>query len=128
MTKPLRWGFLGAARIARDAILPALVASGAGRPMAIAARSRERANEIAKAFGIERVYDAYRDVIDDPEIDAIYVGLPNSAHAEWIRAGAAEGKHVLCEKPIALTAAELDGVADIAAAKGIVVQEALMVW
>jgi predicted dehydrogenase len=128
MTKPLRWGFLGAARIARDAILPALATSGAGRPAAIAARSRERADEIAKEFGIERVYDAYRDVLDDPEIDAIYIGLPNSAHAEWIRAGAAEGKHVLCEKPLALTAAELDGVADIAASKGVLVQEALMVW
>jgi predicted dehydrogenase len=128
MAKLLRWGFLGAARIARDAILPALAASGAGRPTAIAARSRERANEIAKAFGIEQVYDAYQDVVDDPEIDAIYIGLPNSAHAEWIRAGVAAGKHVLCEKPITLTAAELDGVADVAAAKGVVVQEALMVW
>ena len=128
MAKLLRWGFLGAARIASDAILPALVTNGVGRPVAIAARNRERANEIAKAFGIVRIYDAYRDVVDDPEIDAIYIGLPNSAHAEWIRAGAEAGKHVLCEKPIALTAAELDGVMDIAAAKGVVVQEALMVW
>jgi predicted dehydrogenase len=128
MTDQLRWGFLGNARIARDAILPALRAAKAGRAVAIAARSRGAAAETAKTFGIERVYDDYRALIDDNGVDAIYIGLPNSAHAEWIRAAVGACKHVLCEKPIALSAAELDGVAEQAAKKSVIVQEALMVW
>jgi predicted dehydrogenase len=128
MPERLRWGFLGNARIAREAIVPALSAADAGLPLAIAARSREAANETAKRFGIKRVYGAYDDLISDPEIDVVYVGLPNSAHAEWTRAAVYAGKHVLCEKPIALTGAELAGLPELAAQKGVIVQEALMVW
>jgi predicted dehydrogenase len=128
MTAHLRWGFLSNARIAQDAILPALRAADAGRAVAIAARSGADAAETAKRFGIEHIYTDYRTLIEDPEVDAIYIGLPNNAHAEWIRAAVIAGKHVLCEKPIALTAGELDGVAELAAKTGVIVQEALMVW
>jgi predicted dehydrogenase len=128
MAAHLRWGFLSNARIAQDAILPALETADAGRAVAIAARSGAGAAETAKRFGIERVHTDYRALIGDPEVDAIYIGLPNNAHAEWIRAAVVAGKHVLCEKPIALTAAELDGVAELATRNGVIVQEALMVW
>jgi predicted dehydrogenase len=128
MTAHLRWGFLSNARIAQDAILPALEGANAGRAVAIAARSTAGAAETAKRFGIERVHADYSALVDDPQVDAIYIGLPNNAHAEWIRAAVVAGKHVLCEKPITLTASELDGVPELASNKGVIVQEALMVW
>jgi predicted dehydrogenase len=124
----IRWGFLSNARIARDAILPALASCGAGRAVAIASRDAAAARETAKRFGIARVHGDYRSLLHDRDVDAIYIGLPNNAHAEWIKAAVAVGKHVLCEKPITVSAAELEGVAELAAAKRVVVQEALMVW
>lgn len=128
MKNELRWGFLGNARIASSAILPALRASDAGRAVAIASRDREGATRTAVQFGIDRIYEDYQALIADPSVDAIYIGLPNSAHAYWLQAAVKAGKHVLCEKPIALSAAELDGIVDLAAAHGVLVQEALMVW
>jgi predicted dehydrogenase len=139
MKNELRWGFLGNARIASKAILPALGqirsrslmnrgASHAGRAVAIASRDREGATRTAIQFGIDRIYEDYQALIADPNVDAVYIGLPNGAHAYWLRAAVQAGKHVLCGKPIALSAAELDGVADLAAAQGVLVQEALMVW
>jgi predicted dehydrogenase len=128
MKNELRWGFLGNARIASNEILPALQASQAGRAVAIASRDREGATRTAMQFGIDRIYEDYQALIADPNVDAVYIGLPNSAHAHWLRAAVQAGKHVLCEKPITLSAAELDGVEDLAAAQGVLVQEALMVW
>src|ERR1700736_1156247 len=128
MKNELRWGFLGNARIASSEILPALQASHAGRAVAIASRDRESATQTAIQFGIDRIYENYQARIDDSNVDAVYIGLPNSAHAYWLRAAVQAGKHVLCEKPITLSAAELDGIEDLAAAHGVLVQEALMVW
>jgi predicted dehydrogenase len=78
--------------------------------------------------GIDRVHPSYDALLADPDVDAIYIGLPNSLHAEWIDKSIAAGKHVLCEKPIAVNAAETDGIAERAGAKGVQVQEALMTW
>jgi predicted dehydrogenase len=139
MKNELRWGLLGNSRIASKAILPALGkirsrslmnrgASHVGRAVAIASRDREGASRTAIQFSIDRIYEDYQALIADPNVDAVYIGLPNSAHAYWLRAAVQAGKHVLCEKPITLSAAELDGVADLAAAQGVLVQEALMVW
>jgi predicted dehydrogenase len=128
MKNELRWGFLGNARIASSAILPALRASAAGRAVAIASRDREAAGRTAIQFGIDRIYEDYQALIADPNVDAVYIGLPNSAHGYWLRAAVQAGKHVLCEKPITLSAAELDGIADLAAKQRVLVQEALMVW
>jgi predicted dehydrogenase len=128
MRNELRWGFLGNARIASSEILPALQGSDAGRAVAIASRDRESATRTAIQFGIDRIYQDYQALIDDANVDAVYIGLPNSAHAYWLRAAVQAGKHVLCEKPITLSAAELDGIEDLATAQGVLVQEALMVW
>ena len=128
MSSTLRWGILSNARHAIDAILPALAKTTSGRAVAIAARDADAAADTARRFGIDRVHRTYADLLDDPEVDAVYIGLPNSLHAEWIRRVLAAGKHVLCEKPITVTAAETDGIIDMAAARGLVVQEALMTW
>ena len=110
---PVRWGILGAARIADGAIVPGLVRSPHCRAVAIGARDRERAQAMADRHGIARAYGSYEEVLNDPEVEAVYIALPNHLHVEWTRRAADAGKHVLCEKPAAMTAAELgllDGV------------------
>ena len=102
----VRWGILGAARIADEAILPALRTANAGRAIAVASRSADRATAMARKFGIDRVYDNYRSLLEDGDVEAIYIGLPSHAHAEWIRAALSAGKHVLTEARMAMNAAE----------------------
>ena len=124
----LRWGFLGNANIAIDAILPALPVSGTGRAVAIASRSVKAAGETARKFGMDHVHDSYDALLRAADVDAVYIGLPNSLHAEWTRKALEAGKHVLCEKPITVTAAETEGLGELAESRGLLLQEALMTW
>jgi predicted dehydrogenase len=120
----LRIGVLGAARIAPPAIVrPARRVAGAS-VTAVAARDPARARAFATKHGIPRVHASYDDVIDDPEIDAVYIPLPNGLHAQWTLKAIAAGKHVLCEKPFTANAAEAERVADAADARDVVVMEA----
>jgi predicted dehydrogenase len=120
----LRIGVLGAARIAPLAIVrPARVVDGAA-VTAIAARDPARAQEFATKHGIPRVHTTYADLVDDPDIDAVYVPLPNGLHEEWTLAAIAAGKHVLCEKPFTSNEVEARRVADAADASDRVVMEA----
>jgi predicted dehydrogenase len=91
---------------------------------AIAARDRERASSFAATYGIPRVHDSYQQLVDDPQIDAVYVPLPNSLHAQWTLACLEAGKHVLCEKPFTANAEEADQVLAAAVASDLVVMEA----
>jgi len=126
MTKqrPIRFGILGAAKIAPNALtLPAkkvLEVEGT----AIAARDPDRAREFAKANGILRVLGTYEDLINDPEIDVIYNPLPNSLHCEWSIRALRAGKHVFCEKPIASNAMEAERMAHVADETGLLLVEA----
>jgi predicted dehydrogenase len=104
---PVRWGILGAARIAAGHVIPGMVASPWCRPQAIGARDLGRAQELAGRFGIPSAYGSYDEVLDDPAVEAVYIALPNHLHVEWARKAADKGKHVLCEKPIAMTADEV---------------------
>jgi len=120
----LRFGIIGAARIAPMALIrPARRVPGA-TVAAIAARDRSRAEAFATKHGIPRVHASYDDVINDPEIDAIYNPLPNGLHAEWTLKAMAAGKHVLCEKPFTANASEAEKVADAAEHSDVVVMEA----
>lgn len=121
--EPLRIGVLGAARISEKAIvLPAQLTGH--RLVAVAARDRGRAEQFAAASGVERVVDSYQDVIDDPEVEAIYNPLPNGLHGPWNLRAIAAGKHVLSEKPSASNAAEAREVRDAVAASGVKFMEA----
>jgi predicted dehydrogenase len=91
---------------------------------AVAARDRVRAGEFAAKHEIPVVHDSYADLIADPDIDAVYVPLPNALHAEWTLAAVAAGKHVLCEKPMTANAGQARRVAEAAGARGVVVMEA----
>lgn len=121
MTDPVRIGVLGAARINDMTLFPPAEDIGA-RIVAVAARDRGRAEDYARAHGIERVVDGYQALIDDPEVEAVYNPLPNGLHTPWNLAAIAAGKHVLGEKPFASNAAEAQLVHDAASARpGLVV-------
>src|SRR5689334_2511903 len=102
MPSTFRFGILGVARIARG-FAEGLRGSSLVEVVAVASRQSSRAESFAGEFGLRRAYGNYQALIDDPEVDAIYVALPNSLHAEWSMAAARAGKHVLCEKPLAMS-------------------------
>jgi xylose dehydrogenase (NAD/NADP) len=121
----LRWGLLGTARINRM-VIPPLRASVGNRLLAVASREAARAATYAKEWGIERAHGSYEALLSDPGIDAVYIPLPNHLHAEWAIRAARAGKHVLCEKPLALTVAEVDAMEAAARESGVVLAEAFM--
>jgi predicted dehydrogenase len=122
-----RWGVLGVAKIALDKIIPAIQAGHTGRVMAIASRSIDKARAAAARLAIPRAYGSYEELLADPEIDAIYNPLPNHLHVPWSIRALEAGKHVLCEKPIATSAAEAAQLIAARARSGRLVQEAVMV-
>jgi predicted dehydrogenase len=126
MTDEVRWGILGTADIAVRKVIPAMQGSELSRVAAIASRSKEKAARAAEALHIPRVHGSYSDLLTDPEIEAVYIPLPNSLHAEWTLAAADAGKHVLCEKPMALSAAEAQRMIDGAQKAGVKLMEAFM--
>jgi predicted dehydrogenase len=105
-TKKIRWGVLGYARIAHLHVIPAIVRSGNSVFHALASRDQVKLEECKKKFNCPNLHDSYDALLRDPEVDAVYIPLPNSLHREWTIKAAEHGKHVLCEKPIALNAAE----------------------
>lgn len=112
---PVRFGILGAARIAPAALIKPARAVADAAVVTLAARDRARAEGFAKKHAIPNVADSYDDVVTDPDVDAIYIPLPNSHHAAWTIAALEAGKHVLCEKPFTSNAAEAEAVAQVAA-------------
>ena len=125
VARTLRWGFLGAARITR-ALVPALRVASGHELVAVASRNIDKAREHAAQWSIPRALGSYEELLASPDIDIIYNPLPNSLHAEWTIRAADAGKHVLCEKPLALTVDEVDRIAAAAKRAGVVVAEAFM--
>lgn len=121
---PLRWGLLGTAHINRR-IVPALRASGRSVVAAVGSRDQARADAFAAAWGIPHAFGSYEALLDGP-VDVVYVALPNSLHVRWTLAAVARGRHVLCEKPLSLTPADIDRVEALAAQAGMVVAEGFM--
>lgn len=126
MSHPIRFGVLGAADVAIRRVVPAMQEATSVVVSAIASRDAGRAESVANALGIEHALGSYEKLIAHPAVDAVYVPLPNSLHAEWVIAAARGGKHVLCEKPLAMTADEGREIADAAADSGVLVMEAFM--
>lgn len=104
--KKIKWGVLGYARIARLSGIPAIKMASNSEFYAIASRDEDKLRECNEEFGVTKTYTSYDELLDDPEIDAVYIPLPNSLHKEWTIKAANKGKHILCEKPIALNAHE----------------------
>lgn len=123
--KILNWGLLSTARINR-ALIPPLQVSKRNQLLAVSSRTRETADAYAKERKIPRAYGSYDALLADPDIDVIYNPLPNHLHAEWTVKAMEAGKHVLCEKPIALSVDEVDAIKSAAHKHGRVVAEAFM--
>ena len=123
----LRWGILGTASIATRRLIPALQASTRGDLVAIASRTRVRAEQVAGPAGITRAFGSYQDLLDDRGVDAVYLPLANHLHLEWSLRALDAGKHVLCEKPLGLNADQARTLRAAAGARpGLVVMEAFM--
>ncbi len=124
---PLRLGILGCANIARQ-FARDVAPSGAVRLQAVASRDAARAAEFAARFGLPRAHGSYEALLADPEVDAVYIPLPNSLHAEWAIACARHGKHVLCEKPLAMDHAQARAMFDAARGAGVFLLEGYPWW
>lgn len=121
----LRWGILGTARINRR-LIPAIRAARRSSLDAVASRDRGRAEAFARTWEISTAVEGYQRLLDDSSIDAVYIPLPNSEHVKWTLAAVAAGKHVLCEKPLALDPAHVDQIAAAAQAAKMCVEEGVM--
>jgi predicted dehydrogenase len=124
---PLRLGLIGNARITRHRILPAIDRCTSVAAVAIAARDAEAAACTAATHGITASYGSYDALLAQAHIEAVYIALPNALHAEWTIRALRAGKHVLCEKPMAMTATQVDRIATVARETGRIAVEALMI-
>ena len=124
--RKIRWGVLGYARIARESVIPAILRSHNSEFAALASRDEATLAEARARYAIPKTYVGYEALLRDPEIDAVYLPLPNSQHLPWTLRAAEHGKHILCEKPLGLTAAEVREMIAACAARGVTLMEAFM--
>lgn len=125
VTEPVRWGLLGTALI-NEKLLAGAARTELAQVQAVASRDPRRAQDFAGRWNIPHWYPAYDDLLGDPEVDAVYVPLPNKLHHHWTMRALAAGKHVLCEKPYSRHPQEVNEAFDLAALKGLVLSEAYM--
>jgi predicted dehydrogenase len=124
--RKVRWGIIGAANIAKKSVIPGIQQSETGEVTAIASRGLEKAQETARQLNIPVAYGSYEELLDDPDIEAVYIPLPNHLHKEWTIRAAKAGKHILCEKPLALNAKEAEEMVEACTKAGVVFAEAFM--
>ena len=124
--EPTNWGILSTARIGVTAFIPSARATPGARVQAVASRSREKAEAFAREHDIPLALGGYQALVEHPDVDAIYISLPNSLHAEWTIAAARAGKHVFCEKPLAVTAEEGRRMAAACGEAGVLLFEAFV--
>jgi predicted dehydrogenase len=122
----LRWGIVSTAKIGVRKVIPATQKAERCEVVAIASRDGERAARAADELGIPRSYAGYEALLADPDVDTVYIPLPNHEHAAWTIAAARAGKHVLCEKPLAMTAVEAEEMVRACASEGVLLMEAFM--
>lgn len=121
----IRWGVLSTATIGRTQVVPAIFRAENAEMSAISSRG-DRVHAAARELGIPKAYESYEALLDDSDIDAVYIPLPNNLHKEWVIKAAEKGKHVLCEKPAALSAQEAKEMIDACRAHGVKFMEAFM--
>ncbi|GHO50169.1 Gfo/Idh/MocA family protein [Ktedonospora formicarum] len=124
--RPVRWGVLSTSNIGAKAVSPAILASSNGVLTAVGSRDLLHARDVYSFTPQTRIYGSYQEVLDDPEIEAVYIPLPNSLHVEWAINALEAGKHVLCEKPLAVTVEEAREMVDAANASNRLLMEAFM--
>ena len=127
MISKVQWGVLGAANIAVKKVIPAMQQGLWSQVTAIASRDLSKAQQAAKRLGIPKAYGSYEELLADPDVEAVYIPLPNHLHVPWSIRAAEAGKHVLCEKPISLTAEEALSLIEVRNRTGAKIEEAFMV-
>lgn len=125
MEDHVRWGVLSTSQVAQDELLPAYMKAVNAEVTAIASSNIE-VKKISSKFGIPKIYESYDELLKDPDIDAVYIPLPNALHSQWVKKAAKKGKHVLCEKPAALTFQETEEMIEVCKENGIMFMEAFM--
>lgn len=123
----VNWGILGAAKFARTDMAPALHQAAGGRLHALATRDAQKAQPFLAQYPDLVIHDSYDALLADPMIHAVYIPLPHTMHIEWAQRAAAAGKHVLVEKPLAMTAAQIDPLIETRDKTGLVITEAFMI-
>lgn len=126
MANRMGWAILGCARIARRAIIRAIQKAESAELVGIASRDRKKAQAWAEEFGIRKAYGSYEEAINDQEVQAVYIPLPNELHRPWTIRSAEAGKHVLCDKPLALNAQEAEEMVAACREHGVLLQEGFM--
>jgi len=124
--RKIRWGVLGYARIAREDVIPAIQRSSNSEFCAIASRSKDKLEDCRSRFNGLPAYHGYEELVKDSSMDAVYIPLPNSMHREWTIKAAEQGKHVLCEKPMGVSAAECREMTAVCQTNGVTLMEAFM--
>ncbi len=127
MNKKVRWGVLGVANIAVKKVIPAMQRGEWSEVIAIASRDLQKAQRAARELHIPKAYGSYEELLADPEVEAVYIPLPNHLHVPWSIRAAEAGKHVLCEKPISLSVDEAERLLAVRDRTGIKIGEAFMV-
>ena len=122
--KKVKWGVLGTANIAKNCTIPGMKKAESCELYAIAGRSKDKAEKFKSEFCFEKAYGSYEELILDPEVQAVYIPLPNDLHIKWVTEALSHGKHVLCEKPLALSADEAREMFETAEENGVILMEA----
>lgn len=122
--KVVRWGILGCSGIGKTRTIPGLLAASNAELYAIASRNEEKLKAYAEPFGPKKLYTSYQALLDDENVDAVYIPLPNGLHLEWVLKAAAAGKHILCEKPLALNEEQVREMFAAAKKHGVLLEEA----
>ena len=122
--KKVNWGVIGTAGIAKGQTIPGMKLAANCNLLAIAGRDIKKAQSYQKEFGFEKVHGSYEELLEDPQVEAVYIPLPNTLHYEWAKKAIQHGKHVLCEKPMTPTAKEAEELFDLAKEKGVHLMEA----
>lgn len=124
MSRKVNWGILGCAGIAKVRTIPGLLKADNASLYAVASRGDAKAEEFRELFGAEKAYGSYEALLADKAVEAVYIPLPNSMHYEWVEKAARAGKHILCEKPLALNAEEAEKMYKICESEGVLLMEA----
>lgn len=124
--RPARWGIMGTGNIAKKAMVPAIRESNLSELYAIASRNIDRARAFGQEYEVPRAYGSYRDLLKDPDVEFVYLPLPNHIHHKWVVESAKKGKNVLCEKPIAVNPGQVEDIIEVAEDCGVTVMEGFM--
>jgi predicted dehydrogenase len=124
--RPVRWGVLGLARIAVEKTIPAFAGAGGAILVAVASRDADKAASYARQHGIAHAHGSYQALLDDPQVEAVYIPLPNALHFEWCDRALQAGKHVLCEKPLCLSSAQVTALIQAREQSGRHIEEAFV--